>query len=82
LRPDARAAGKKEGAQSSLSKMSHVAQKTPINSFQAKHLKGSVCLLGRSFRGAQGQRPTLGLRQAKRQSIRHAASASRERREK
>ena len=50
----ARRVRRKRGAQSSLSKMSHVAQKTPINSFQAKHLlKGSVCLLGRSFRGAQ-----------------------------
>ena len=42
----ARRVRRKRGAQSSLSKMSHVAQKTPINSFQAKHLKGSVCLLG------------------------------------
>ena len=56
----ARRVRRKRGAQSSLSKMSHVAQKTPINSFQAKHLKGSVCLLGRSFRGAQGQRRLSG----------------------
>ena len=45
----ARRVRRKRGAQSSLSKMSHVAQKTPINSFQAKHLKGSVCLLGGHF---------------------------------
>ena len=32
----ARRVRRKRGAQSSLSKMSHVAQKTPINSFQAK----------------------------------------------
>jgi len=81
----ARRVRRKRGAQSSLSKMSHVAQKTPINSFQAKHLlKGSVCLLGRSFRGAQGQRrTTLGLRQAKRHSpTRTPLRPSRERRQK